>query len=197
MKYSLYQEARNLSWIVLRDCGVNCFPVNLGEICRHYKIKMIPYSNFTLWDLVDPQAKKGDGFSLKFENQYYIVFNDFILHSGRTRFTVAHELGHILLGHVETITFYRNSENDSSTNEKETQANIFARDLLMPAAILAALQVHTPEEISTFCNISLQSAQIRAKRMEVLYQRQRFQQHPLERAITQQFDGYIKKISQK
>ncbi|MDD4844816.1 MAG: ImmA/IrrE family metallo-endopeptidase [Anaerotignum sp.] len=195
MKYSLYQEARNLSWEVLRDCGIECFPVNLGEICRHYKIKTIPYSKFTLWDMVDPHAKKGDGFSLKLETQYYLVFNDSIHHLGRTRFTIAHELGHILLGHVETITFYRNSEIDSDTNEKETQANIFARDLLMPAAVLAALHVHAPEEIAAFCNISLQSAQIRAKRMEALYQRDCFQQHPLERAITEQFGNYIKKIN--
>lgn len=195
MKYSLYQQARNLSWRVLRDCGVCQFPVNLGTICKHYKIKTIPYSKFTLWSMVDPHAKEGDGFSLKFENQYFIVFNDSIHHLGRTRFTLAHELGHILLGHVEEITFYRNNEIDSDTNEQETQANIFARDLLMPAAILAALDVHTPEEIGDLCNISLQSAQIRAQRMETLYQRGCFQLHPLERAVTQQFSDYINKIN--
>ncbi|NCC15663.1 MAG: ImmA/IrrE family metallo-endopeptidase [Clostridia bacterium] len=195
MKYSLYQQARNLSWQVIQDCEITQFPIHLGTICRHYNIKTIPYSKFTLWDMVDPRAKHGDGFSLKFETQYYIVFNDSIHHSGRIRFTLAHELGHILLGHVEKITFYRNSEIDSNTNEQEAQANIFARDLLMPAAVLAALHLHTPQDIATFCNISMQSAKIRAERMEELYRRERFQLHPLERAITEQFADYIKKMN--
>lgn len=195
MKYSLYQQARNLSWKVIQDCKITQFPIHLGTIFRHYNIKTIPFSKFSLWDMLDPRAKNGDGFSLKIEMQYYIVFNDSINHSGRIRFTLAHELGHILLGHVNKITFYRNSEIDSKTNEQETQANIFARDLLMPAAILAALHVHTPQEIVNFCNISVQSAQIRAERMEELYRRDCFQLHPLERAVTEQFADYIKKMN--
>ncbi len=191
MKYSLYQQARNLSWRVIQDCQIDQFPVNLGGICRHYKIKTIPYSKFTLWDMVDPQAKNGDGFSLKIETQYYIVFNDFIKHQGRIRFTLAHEIGHILLGHVETITFYRNSEIDPVTNEQETQANVFARDLLMPAVVLSALHVHTAKEIAELCNISMQSAKIRQIRLEELYRRNRFQLHPLERGVIQQFTDYI------
>ncbi|WP_304508582.1 ImmA/IrrE family metallo-endopeptidase [Anaerotignum sp.] len=128
---------------------------------------------------------------LKFENQYYIVFNDSIHHLGRIRFNITHEIGHILLGHVDAIPFYRKSEFDSETNEQETQANIFARDLLMPSAILTALEVHTPEKISTLCNISVQSAQIRAKRMEILYHN--FQLHPLERTVTEQFLSILMK----
>ncbi|MCQ4935187.1 ImmA/IrrE family metallo-endopeptidase [Anaerotignum propionicum] len=197
MKYRLYQQARNLSWKVLQDCGIKQFPVNLGEICRFYKIKTIPYSKFTLWDMVDSQAKNGDGFSFQMENQYYIVFNDSINYLGRIRFTLAHEIGHILLGHVETITFYRNSEIDSQAAEKETQANIFARDLLMPAVVLSALNVHSATEIAKLCNISLQSAKIRAKRMEELYQRNCFQLHPLERDVILLFKDYIENNNTK
>lgn len=191
MKYRLYQQARNLSWKVLQDCGINQFPVNLGQICRFYQIKTLPYSKFTLWDMVDPQAKNGDGFSFKMEKQYYIVFNDSVNSLGRIRFTLAHEMGHILLGHVETITFYRNREIDSETAVKETQANIFARDLLMPAVVLSGLDVHSATEIAKLCNISLESAKIRAKRMEELYQRNCFQLHPLERSVMLQFKDYI------
>ncbi len=197
MKYRLYQQARNLSWEVIRDCKINCFPVNLGAICRHYEIKTIPYSKFTLWDMVDPLAKKGDGFSLKFEEQYYIIFNDYVNNLGRIRFTIAHEVGHILLGHVESITFYRNSEIDSNTNEEEAQANIFARDLLMPAAVLSALHVHSPKEIATLCNISMQSAGIRAQRLAVLNKRGCFQMHPLERGAVKEFAPYIEKMNKE
>ncbi|KAF5076729.1 hypothetical protein DSECCO2_157670 [anaerobic digester metagenome] len=82
MKYRLYQQARKLSWKVLRDCGINQLPVNLGEICRYYKIKTVPYPKFTLWDMVKPHAKNGDGFSFKLQNQYYIFFNDSVSYLG-------------------------------------------------------------------------------------------------------------------
>ncbi len=197
MKYSLYQQARDLSWKVIQEKGIQCLPVNLGEICRHYQIKTIPYSKFTLWELVDTQAKKGDGFSLKMGEQYYIVFNHAISHSGRIRFTIAHEIGHILLGHVEKVTFYRNSEIDSDTNEQEFQANVFARDLLMPATVLSALGLESAEEISALCGVSMQSAKIRALRLTELNLRNRFHLHPLERAVAAQFANYIQSMKSK
>ncbi|WP_323392984.1 ImmA/IrrE family metallo-endopeptidase [Anaerotignum propionicum] len=72
-------------------------------------------------------------------------------HLGRIHFTLSHEIDHILLGHFETITFYRNIEIDSPTIEKETQANIFVRELLMPAIVLSDFDVHSAKEISKLC----------------------------------------------
>lgn len=45
----------------------------------------------------------------------------------RRRFTISHEIGHLLLGHTCT-------EGSGTTNE--TEANIFASELLMPISIL-------------------------------------------------------------
>ena len=71
------------------------------------------------------------------------------------------------------------------------QANVFARDLLMPATVLATLDIHTPEEIMELCHISRQSAEIRAKRLEELYKRNMFNNHPLEMQVREQFDDFI------
>ncbi|MGT2885099.1 ImmA/IrrE family metallo-endopeptidase [Streptococcus ferus] len=50
--------------------------------------------------------------------------------SNRDRFTIAHELGHLFLGHVNQYeTLYRRG-----ANELEYAANEFAADLLMPEA---------------------------------------------------------------
>lgn len=50
----------------------------------------------------------------------------------RQRFTVAHELGHILLGH--NSSFRNININSTETNEKS--ANIFAAELLVPLPIV-------------------------------------------------------------
>jgi Zn-dependent peptidase ImmA (M78 family) len=57
----------------------------------------------------------------------------------RQRFTMAHELGHILLHDdqemsvdVKPITLLRNNESSSGTSWREVEANMFAANLLMP-----------------------------------------------------------------
>ena len=74
----------------------------------------------------------------------------------------------------------------------EQAANRFAADLLAPACVLWGLDLHQAEDIARVCKISIQAAQFRAERMEILYQRNKFLLHPLERAVYRQFEPYIK-----
>lgn len=76
---------------------------------------------------------------------------------------------------------------------EEQAADRFAADILMPACVLWGLNIHTPEEIARLCNVSMSAATIRAERMEVLYQRNKFLTHPLERQVYAQFGGFIQK----
>ena len=73
------------------------------------------------------------------------------------------------------------------------QANVFARDLLMPATILHSLKVSSAEEIARICNVSMQSAGIRYSRLLELEKRNMFNRHPLEKAVHKQFIDYIDK----
>jgi len=104
--------------------------------------------------MVKPQAKNGDGFSFKLQNQYYIFFNDSVPYLGRIPFTLAYEIGHILLGHVETITFYRNCEIDSQTMEKETifLQEIFQCQLLFFPPLMFIQTKRLPNFAISACN---------------------------------------------
>jgi IrrE N-terminal-like domain len=68
-------------------------------------------------------------------------------HANRQRFTIAHELGHYFLHpgrsvHVDENYMaglkvsWRNAESSEGTNVEEVEANLFAAELLMPAALL-------------------------------------------------------------
>lgn len=132
------------------------------------------------------------GLSLTSVEKKEIFVNDKIESKPRRRFTVAHELGHGILNHDISKVHFRNSEIDSQTDMQELQANIFARDILMPATVLAALDIHTPEEIMKLCDVSRRSAEIRAERMEELYKRNMFNRHPAERKVREIFDDFIR-----
>lgn len=100
-----------------------------------------------------------------------------------------HEVGHYVLGHLGDSALTR-SESECRP-EEEQAADRFAADVLMPACVLWGLDVRTPEEIAQLCNVSMRAAQIRAERMGVLYERNKFLLHPLERQVFEQFGKFI------
>lgn len=72
---------------------------------------------------------------------------------GRSRFTLAHELGHFFLHRDQTLAFGHPSENGSIPpyQHSEWQANIFARNLLAPRHLtrgMTAIEVETVFEVS-------------------------------------------------
>ena len=188
--YDHYKKARNKSWEVLYDCKISEFPVDLSKIADFYGIKITLYSDTKLIQLFKEDALQGDGFVLRNGDETQVFIND--NNRNRRRFTLAHELGHALLRHSLDEIHFRTSEIDSQTDMQELEANVFARDVLIPATVLAALDIHTPEEIMELCNVSRQSAEIRAERLHELYRRNKFNLHPAERKVREQFDDFIR-----
>lgn len=181
MNYKDYKISRDLAWRVLINEGVTELPVKVGVLCRQIGIRVGYY------DTVDDN----DGFSTIIDGQAHIL-----IARGNTvarqRFTCAHELGHILLGHVGKYRLV-NREPSRGDNPIEQAANVFASRILAPACVLWALDTKTPEEIATLCEISYQAATFRAERMKLLYQRGKFLSHPLERAVYDQFGDFIRR----
>lgn len=190
--YDHYKKARNKAWDVLLECGISKMHVDLGKIADFYGIKITLYSDTNLTQLFKDDVLQGDGFIVQNGSEKQIFINDKIHNRNRRRFTLAHELGHALLEHDLDKIHFRNSEIDSQTDMQELEANVFARDILMPATVLAALDIHTPEEIMKLCDVSRRSAEIRAERMEELYRRNMFNRHPAERKVRELFDDFIR-----
>lgn len=194
MLYRKYQDARDAAWNTLIDCGISELPVKPSEICRRYGWVLADYQQgaaaIETLGLTEMPGRT-DGFCTMTERRIYIFF-DGSLPPGRQRFTVAHEIGHLVLGHVGPgMATVENREPTGSERAEERQANQFAARLLAPACVLHELGADTPEEIQKLCGISRQAAEFRAERMQKLERRGKFYAHPLERALIQQFCSYI------
>lgn len=188
--YESYKKARNLSWEILLTAGITSLPVDLNKILKAVDIKTILYCD-AFFDTDSPRLRGSDGFVTKIGDKKTIYLNESKGTIQRRRFTLAHELGHVVLNHPLKPLVYRNSESDHNQKPEEVQANVFARDLLMPAGVLAALHVTTVDEIMRICSVSHISAQLRLKRLTELYKRGKFGAHPLERKVIAQFKDFI------
>ncbi len=191
--YGKYKNARNASWQCLIDCGITSLPVSLTQLGTRLDIRLYRYSQNAglIRDTDLAELLGADGFSLQGPSgRLMVFFNDSRDHH-RIRFTVAHEYGHILLGHVDRKLCSRGALISAGNAAQERDANIFASRLLAPACVLWGCGASTAEDISRLCDISLQTAAIRAERMELLRQRGAWLRSPLEQQVYAQFQKYI------
>lgn len=164
MDYRKYQQSRDAAWRILIDLKISALPVSVTKICKELNIEE---------KLYEPKDDN-DGFSYIKHGKAYIFVSKNV-NVQRQRFTAAHELGHLLLG------------------SDEQEANVFASRLLAPACVLWGLGVSSPEQIAQLCDISMQAAEFRMKRMRELYARNKFLTSSLERKVFEQFELYIDK----
>jgi hypothetical protein len=182
LNYGKYKQARNASWQCLIDYNIDSLPVKVSRIAKQTDIVLLKNSAVNLL------SENESGITLMQDDKLYIVYAD-EQSPQRCRFTIAHELGHIFLGHL----FKADGNGFLITDDAEHSANVFARDLLAPACVLHEMQVINAAAIANLCDISLEAATYRAERMAELERRNAFYLHPLERRVKEQFADFINK----
>lgn len=197
IQYKNYQSSRDLAWEILIQNNVSELPVKISNICRNMRIKLYTYSDSA--ELIkslgyEEHCRENDGFT--FEGAIY--YNDKCT-AQRKRFTIAHELLHIIK-HENSLY---NQEPSKSDDEKESEANVFASRLLAPACVLWGLNVSNYKQIHKLCDISITSSKFRFERLKLLYAREKefkrtrgyscFLLSPLEKQVYNQFSEYINK----
>jgi len=92
-------------------------------------------------DVVEGPLEKAAASLVTLGDRAMIRINDSETNSGRKRFSIAHELGHFVLGHGHTLQKICSSQ-DLNTwygGSEEAQANTFAAELLLPGKLVEPL----------------------------------------------------------
>lgn len=105
--------------------------------CKNKNIKLIKYTKNNLQSLKQISA---DGFSIYQDNEFYIFYNPY-QNKGRVNFTLAHEIGHIYLYHHFLLPSDVLLKSNNFPVLWEKQANIFARNVLIPVDSLHAKKI--------------------------------------------------------
>jgi len=103
-----------------------------------------------------------DAISYRFGNKYITVYNDNKMQD-RIRWTLSHEIGHILMGHLddyEETQLRRSGLNAKQYEVLEKEAHAFAGELLRPPVLLALVKTEEISDIQNVCKISYSAAKI-------------------------------------
>jgi Zn-dependent peptidase ImmA (M78 family) len=111
----------------LRDAGVTAPPVSVRALVAYFAIRLVPVRGW-------PDGAHGQWQPTLREIRFRAEDAEV-----RQRFTVCHELGHVLLGHDElTFSSVADPESDEYAEDegkaREREADQFASEVLLPAA---------------------------------------------------------------
>ena len=116
--------------------------LDIVKMLEHKIPEMYPGFRYEIvepWELPDREAEMNPfDFCIRIQEPIYIkALNG----DGRSRFTIAHELGHFFLHRTQTLAFGRKAENSNipTYQNSEWQADIFARNLLAPFSLTRGL----------------------------------------------------------
>lgn len=145
--YEVYERAQ-----------IGALPISPVEAARAFGIKTVNYS-----DICEIYCRSRRelyrmslyGFSFEENGRRIIAVNELACGERRRRFTIAHELGHCLLGHVSELG---GAKPDAAC---ERAADSFAAELLAPLAVLKMCGIGSAEELARVCGLSRSAAEIR------------------------------------
>lgn len=183
--YVRYKYISKFVYTLLHDNHITSYPINIHELIDtlnscNYNIQLDTYDSYLsfknniqqkrgrpLFKYIDIKNLFGspDGATARFNGTSLniIFYNDKDPVSGRINWTLAHELGHILLKHhdiMSPVLLERRNRNHINTQYDilEMEADWFARTLLCHPYVLDKHGIKTWDEIMTVCNISYSAA---------------------------------------
>lgn len=185
--YAKYKDARDKAWAFLIQNNIVQFPFDIKAVIKNLGIALSSYQQskdfFSLLGVKPADAAAG----YDIDGKVYIFYQD-MTDQRVLRFSLAHELGHVVTGNLMI-------PGETENPDKEKEANVFARCVLMPMIVIKHHDLSTAEAISDFFGTSLPAAEIRLERYLMLKARRGgkdFLQSPLERQYYEMYKEAIK-----
>lgn len=155
-----YLKATRIADHILAESEISKYPLNPVSLAVKNGIRIISYTDFSkLCRISEKQLYEisDDGFSVRFRNVYFIVYNPLVPSKGRRRWTLIHEFSHIMLGHVrereEILPNYHRKRH------LEAEANELTSCLIAPLPVILMCDIVSKEELKRHFGLSTQAAQ--------------------------------------
>lgn len=159
----LYQNMDSVSYPIQPELLLQCIP----KSCRILSYQeMAEVTGCTVQDVaVLCKSNSGATHYDPDTNRYLILYNA-EMNAGRIRWTLAHEIGHIYIGHLEVIEGAEIAYNEQRGfyDQFESEADYFAWNLLAPLPIMCEMGIRSASEIKATYGLSNQAAALQFDR---------------------------------
>lgn len=203
MKKIRYRLIKTIANNVFISCKLNSYPIDLFLLFKKFKnCRVVSYStHMKKFNLTEKEtishfgSDEGCTIYNPLKDRYIVFYNDLDTYfkiPERIRWTLAHELGHVLLEHhkiSDKTKLFRNSLSDAEYSWMETEANRFASLLLANPIILDKLNIISESDIKKYCNISLEASTYRYESL-LKWQKNRYTTK-YDLIILNQFENFL------
>lgn len=119
-----FEEIKRIITETFVKYKIKSMPIDPLEVGIAHRIPIIPYSAFSEQKRQTLFSISKDGFSFTENGVWKIYYNDICQYYKRVRYTIMHEIGHYILGHIKT------------GEEEEAEAMFFAKYALAPIPLI-------------------------------------------------------------
>jgi len=149
LPYGRYEEIKKIASSKIEEWGITQLPYNCFSLCQSLGISLRRYSNQDESTKQKLMKISEDAFCYAFNENGFLVrgiaYND-KMPKRRIRFSIMHEIGHIVLDHTE------------HSQLAEAEANFFAQYMLVPTPTLQYILPLAVSKVSFLYNISEECA---------------------------------------
>ncbi len=171
-----YREIRDAAGLVLVEHSDGRMPVMPRAIFEHMGgCRVVAYSQYEQQHLARHSLQAAGVFASRDACTLYeretgrclVLYDDgdnALRVPGRLRWTLAHEMGHVVLGHLKDhdgARFDLGGLPEESYRRLEREADYFAAMLLAHPALLRACAIASADQLQGFCGLSQPAAQAR------------------------------------
>lgn len=172
-----YERTKHIANVFLVKQNLARLPINPFEVAKQNNwpissiINLCKMSGASLSVIKSLIKNSNDGGTIYCSdtNEYHIIFNNLIRSTGRIRWTLMHEIGHIVLNHLVDFHQTRISRKGLTRNEYavlEQEADYFAAHVLAPPIVLYKMGIKSSKEIFERCKLSKEASQNRKKHLD-------------------------------
>lgn len=159
----LYQQMDTISYPIQPKLILPCVPKSCRMLTYQKTAKV---AGCTVQDIaVLCKSNSGATHYDPDSNRYLILYNA-SMNQGRILWTLAHEIGHICIGHLEAIeeAEIAYTEQRDSYDQFESEADYFAWNFLAPLPVMREMGIRSESEIRTTYGLSAQAAALQYDR---------------------------------
>lgn len=170
-----YREIRDAAGITLLNFTEGTLPIEPREIVKRMgNCRLIRYSKYEREKLMSLDINAQDFFGSADgctfyqpkQDRYLIFYNDFQVYEnpGRLRWTLAHEIAHIVLKHISEkgeTAFQRAGNQNFCYTYLEAEADYFAGMLLAYPVVIKACKIKSEHALQEICGLSYSAARSR------------------------------------